>query len=395
VLGAAECAGLAPVEPLLAAAAPGEPADQVCGSLLLYTSGTTGAPKGVVNGLFTTGAPVTRVEALLGYAGHTLGIPADGRILLVGPWYHSAQLFFALLPLLRGSSLVIHGRFDARATLAAIDLHGITMCHLVPTQFVRLLALPAADRADFAGTSLKRVWHGAASCPPDVKRQMIDWWGPVLVEYYAATEGGIVTMIDSVDWLDRPGSVGRPVPPTEVLVVGPDGAELPPGTVGRVYLRRKRRRTFHYHNAPDKTRAAHLDADVFTYGELGRLDADGYLYLTGRETDMILSGGVNIYPAEVESVLLAHPEVRDAAVIGVPDPEFGERVLAVVQPATATADLAELASTLDRHCRATLAGFKVPRRYELTGGLPRDDNGKLRKQVLRAPYWEHEGGATA
>jgi long-chain acyl-CoA synthetase len=383
-LGERDDAGLTAVEPCLALADAGEPAGQCCGALMLYTSGTTGHPKGVDNGLFVVGAPFSRVEKLTEYARVVLDVPARERCLLDGPWYHSSQLFFALLALLRGSRLVIRGHFDPAATLEVIDRERITSAHLVPTQFVRLLRVDEAARRAFSGASLRRVWHGGGPCPVDVKRKMIDWWGPVLLEYYGATEGGAVTLIDSRDWLRRPGSVGRAVPPGEILIVGEDGTALPAGQIGKVFVRRRTGRTFRYHNAPEKTHKAHLAPDTFTFGELGYLDDAGFLFLTGRAQDLIVSGGVNVYPAEVEAVLLAHPRVRDAAVIGVPDSEFGERVAAIIECEPGIPG--DLAILLDEHCRRSLAGFKVPRAYHFTDTLPREPTGKLRKEALGEDY---------
>lgn len=382
VTGEREHAGCTPVEPLLAGLPADEPTDQVCGSILLYTSGTTGAPKGVRNGLFRVGAPFARVDRLLAYAGRVLGVPARGAVLLVGPWYHSAQVFFALLPLLRGSRLVMHDRFDPESFLAAVAEHRITACHLVPTQFVRLLRLPAAVRAAADVGSLRMVWHGGGPCPVEVKRQMIEWWGPVVVEYYAATEAGVVTLMDADSWLRHPGSVGRAVPPNEIVIVDDEGNPLPAGQAGRVFVHRVGQ-TFEYHNAPQKTRDAHLRAGVFTYGETGYLDSDGYLYLTGRAGDVVISGGVNIYPAEVQTVLLSHPAVRDAAVTGEPDDEYGERVVAIVEVDSARLDPERGGEVLAAFCRRSLAGFKVPRRWRFVPELPRDGTGKLRQEVLR------------
>jgi acyl-CoA synthetase (AMP-forming)/AMP-acid ligase II len=383
-----ERAGLVPAESLLAGASAGEPADQCCGSVMLYTSATTGQPKGVLTGFFGLGGEVRSIERTVAGLGRQFGIPQQGRSLLVAPWYHAAQLFFSLFPLLRGCSLILRQRFDAATTLADFDREQITFCHLVPIQFIRLLALDDQTRGAFSGGSLARVWHGGAPCPLDVKHQMIEWWGPVLTEYYAATEAGIITTIDSADWLARPGSVGRPTGRTEVLILDEDGKPCPSGVRGHVYVRRPRELDFRYHNAPGKTAASHFAPGTFTVGDLGRLDEDGYLYLTGRSLDIIISGGVNIYPAEVEAALLTHPAVRDVAVFGIPDGEFGERIAAVVElDPRAGLSAGDVPAELDLHCRQQLADYKRPRAYQVTSRLPRQATGKIDKRVLRDPYW--------
>lgn len=386
VLGALPVGGLDAAGPLLAGCSTAEPPAQTCGATMLYTSGTTGAPKGVVNNLFTIGAPFGRVDRLIRYAQTVLDVPAGERVLLDGPWYHSSQLFFALLSLLQGSTLFVRGQFDPQETLRTIDREQITAVHLVPTQFVRLLRVDPQQRQQFCGASLRRVWHGGGPCPVPVKHEMIKWWGPVLLEYYGATEGGAVTLIDSTAWLGRPGSVGRAVPGCELLVVDNDGRPVAPGVRGRVFVRRAQGSRFRYHNAPQKTRGTYLGEDTFTFGEIGHVDEDGYLFLTGRAQDLVVSGGVNVYPAEVEAVLLTHPRVQDAAVIGVPDDEFGERVAAVVALASGERLGGALERSLDAHCRRSLAGFKVPRLYAFVPDLPREPTGKLRKHVLQAQF---------
>jgi long-chain acyl-CoA synthetase len=231
------------------------------------------------------------------------------------------------------------------------------------------------------------VWHGGAACPVDVKSRMIEWWGPIITEYYAATEAGIVTTIDSTQWLTKPGSVGRPVPRTEVLILDGDGTELPPGRTGTVYVRRSSRADFSYHNAPDKTAAAHRRPGTFTVGDLGHVDDDGYLYLGGRGDETIISGGVNIYPAEVEQAIAAHEAVRDVVVFGIPDEEFGERVMAVVELEPDAALSAEdVPDALDAYCRTLLAGFKRPRGYRVVDELPREPTGKVSRARLRDAY---------
>ncbi len=359
------------------------------GGVMFYTSGTTGSPKGVRGALAELGGPVEIWSLIAASIAETLRVPRDRAVqLLCGPIYHSAQFVTSIAPLLNGARLVMQHRFDAAGVLALVERHRVTNVHLVPAQMVRLLRLDDAARASFDGSSLVAAFHGAAPCPDSVKRSMLEWWGPIVWEYYGGTEGGFITVISPEEWLERPGSVGRPTSVVEILVVGPDGRRLGPGEPGDLYFRNLLGSDFRYHNADDKTDAAHLEPGVGTLGDIGYLDDDGYLFLSDRRIDMIISGGVNIYPAEIEAVLAGHPAVADCAVFGVPDDEMGERVMAVVQPVSPRGDADALVGELERCCRRELAGYKCPRVWELRDTLPRSDAGKLAKRLLRDPYWE-------
>jgi long-chain acyl-CoA synthetase len=316
-----------------------------------------------------------------------LFIPEDGRSLLAGPVYHSAQWLWSYGFLPGGRSVVMRQDFDAAATLRLIDDHRITNVHLVPTQFVRLLRLDEQTRAGFDGSSLAAVWHGAAPCSPEIKRQMIDWFGPVVHEYYGSTESAVNTIATAEEWLERPGTVGRPLPMTEVHVLRPDGGSAKAGERGQLWFRYTTGDDVEYHGDADKTAAIHRTDGLFTTGDIGYFDEEGYLFLADRAIDMIISGGVNIYPAEIEGVLITHPAVRDVAVFGIPDEEFGEQVKAVVQPADGVTPSEGLAGELVAHCRASLARYKAPRSIDFAEELPRTPTGKLYKRVLRDPYW--------
>jgi long-chain acyl-CoA synthetase len=281
-------------------------------------------------------------------------------------------------------------RFDAREALALVERHRVTHTHMVPTMFHRLLALSDGVRRSFDTSSLVAVIHGAAPCPVETKHRMIEWLGPVLWEYYAATEGS-GTLVDSHEWLARPGTVGRPDPPEQVKVGDDDGVPLPPGEVGLVWLRAPDGRAFEYYGDAEKTAAAYRDR-YFTLGDLGYVDADGYLFLTDRSANLIISGGVNIYPAEVDAVLLQHDSVADAATIGVPDDEWGERVLAVVEPREGVVADDALAAELVALCRDRLAHYKCPRGVDFVDVLPRQENGKVYKRLLRERYRERAAG---
>ena len=282
-------------------------------------------------------------------------------------------------------------RFDAAEVLELIDDHHVTNVHLVPTQFHRLLSLDEAVKARFDGSSLQAVWHGAAPCPPDVKRRMIDWWGDVVFEYYGSTEGSIVTTATAAEWRERPGTLGKATPMVDIRIVTDDGTTAPPGVSGQIYVRNKMGTDFEYHKEPNKTAQAHLEPGVFTFGDIGYLDADGYLFMSDRKIDMIISGGVNIYPAEIEAVLTAHPAVADAAVFGIPNEEFGEEVRGAVQLQPGQSASEVLERELIAHCKTHLASYKAPRSIDFVEDFPRHETGKLYKRLLRDKYWEGTG----
>jgi long-chain acyl-CoA synthetase len=377
-------------ESALAQSSSAEPDDQSMGGVMFYTSGTTGRPKGVANSAFAAGVP-PEVYELMAAGMVNIGFPAKGRTLLCGPGYHSAQWAFSFFPLIGGSSVVMQHRFDPEEMLELIDRHQITNVHLVPTQFVRALRSSDERKRAFDGSSLQLALHGAAPCSPEVKRQMIEWWGPKVTEYYGATEGGVVSLITADEWMTRPGSVGRPMANMTVRIVTEEGVDAGPTTPGVIHVRNAMGSDFEYLGEPEKTAEAHSVAGFFTLGDIGYLDGDGYLFLSDRKIDMIISGGVNIYPAEIEGVITGHPVVVDAAVIGVPNDEFGEEVKAVIQLAPGSSWSPELAAEVDALLRSRLAGYKVPRSWDVVETMPRSEAGKLLKRQIRAPYWEAAG----
>jgi long-chain acyl-CoA synthetase len=379
-------------EALLAEGAPTEPAEQSSGGPMFYTSGTTGFPKGVRSVLTTVGQDPALVDLIAQSIVGVLQLPADGVSLLEGPAYHSAQWVFSVCPLLgAGSTVVMRHKFDAAETLELIDRYGVTNIHLVPTQFSRLLKLPDDVRARFDGSSLVNVMHGAAPCPIEVKRRMLEWWGPVVGEYYGGTEGGFLTTISGAEWLEKPGSLGKATGMVELILVDDEGARCGPNQPGQIYFRSLMGSDFEYHKAPEKTQAAHLEPGVGTLGDIGYVDEDGYLFMSDRKIDMIISGGVNIYPAEIEGVLVTHPSVADAAVFGIPDDEMGEQVKGVVELVEGVDASPELEAELIAYVREHLAGYKAPRSIDVEKQLPRHPTGKLYKRLLRDPYWEGTG----
>jgi long-chain acyl-CoA synthetase len=360
------------------------------GGNMFYTSGTTGRPKGVRRG---RQPDVAGQIASLRRAGTVLGLDGAGPHLVTGPLYHAAPLGFAVMDLLNGAPMIVMPGFDAATTLELIQHRGVRNTHLVPTMFVRLLRLPADVRANFvARPTLRTVLHGAAPIAPSVKREMIEWWGPVLVEYWGASEGGVVTLASSNEWLERPGTVGRAIAHHEVFAVDRDGEVLPAGETGLLWCHNTAvDEVFAYHNDPDKTATAFRGPGVYTIGDIGRVDEDGYVYLADRVSNMIISGGVNIYPAEVEAVLMEHPLVADVAVFGIPDEEWGESVRAAVQPTSPVTDPDGTADVLMAFVRERLASYKAPRSVEFHDRLPRAPTGKLATRVLKEPHWRKDG----
>jgi long-chain acyl-CoA synthetase len=362
----------------------GRPDVRTAGSPMLYTSGTTGRPKGVRRPLTGADPDVVPPQALWFFGIFGLG-PFDDHVHICGsPLYHTAVLNFVANSIQLGHTAVLMDRWRPEEMLRLIEEHRVTHSHMVPTQFHRLLDLPVDVREKYDVSSLRCMIHGAAPCPHEVKRQMLDWWGPVVVEYYAATEGGGTTIMAD-EWLRKPGSVGRAWPNSVVRVLDDAGAEVPPGTPGLVYMRMGAS-SFEYHKDAEKTKAARV-GDLFTLGDIGYLDEDGYLFLCDRKADMIISGGVNIYPAEIENELVVHPKVADVAVFGVPNPDWGEEIKAVVLPADGVAPGSELTAELLAFAAERLAKFKLPRSIDYVDELPRDPNGKLYKRKLRDPYW--------
>jgi long-chain acyl-CoA synthetase len=350
------------------------------GTMMLYTSGTTGRPKGVRRAIEKPPG-LYRLYSKMGTAAGE-----NERSLCTGPLYHAAPLTISLTaPLAAGSGVVLMDGWSPEETLQLVDEYRISTTHLVPTMFHRLLGLPDDVKQRYDISSLRLVVHGAAPCPVAVKQRMIEWFGPIIEEYYAATEGG-GTYVTAKEWLERPGTVGKAGAGQEVVVRDADGNDAPPGTVGMVWLRRSKDEPFEYHRDAEKTANTH-DGDFFTLGDMGWMDSDGYLFLSGRTAELIISGGVNIYPAEIEAVLHEHEAVADAACVGIPDEEWGEAVKAVVELRDGFTASAELERELIDFTRARLAHFKCPRSVDFVDDLPRFETGKIYRRLVRDRYW--------
>ena len=350
---------------------------------MIYTSGTTGHPKGV-----RRDPPSPEQIARNKRVRETVyGLRPGVRALLPGPLYHSAPNAFALRAGRLGGALVLMPRFDPEGVLQLIESERIECALMVPTMFVRLLRLPDQVRARYDLSSLRHVVHAAAPCPPQVKQQMIDWWGPVIHEYYGSTESGAVTFATPDDARRKPGTVGRVLEGCELRFFDGKGDWLPAGEVGEIYSRTSYNPDFTYQNLPERRREIERDGFI-TSGDVGSIDQDGFVFISDRKRDMVISGGVNIYPAEIEAALQSLPGVHDCAVFGVPDEEFGEALMAVIQPtAGAAPDLNEIRAGL----KALLSNYKVPKYFEIGSSLPREDSGKIFKRLLREPYWQNSG----
>jgi long-chain acyl-CoA synthetase len=364
--------------------------NRVAGTDMLYSSGTTGRPKGVLPEFVPTSLDEygSGVENLLNLL---FGMNDQKVYLSPAPLYHAAPLRFCMAVLACGSTVVVMEKFDPERYLQLVAEHGVTHSQLVPTMFVRMLKLPDEVRTAYDVSSLEVAIHAAAPCPVAVKQQMIDWWGPVIHEYYAGTEGNGFVYCNSEMWLGHPGTVGMPINCT-VHIVDDDGDEVPVGEAGTVYF--EGAASFEYHNDPEKTAGSRHPKGWSTLGDVGRLDEDGFLYLTDRKAYMIITGGVNVYPQESENLLVTHPAVADVAVFGVPNDDFGEEVKAVVQPMEMPADddaAAELERELIRFCREHLADVKCPRSVDFRAELPRHPTGKLYKRLLKDEYWDAAG----
>ncbi|MEE9609196.1 MAG: acyl-CoA synthetase [Myxococcota bacterium] len=382
-----EVAGFRPYAELSAGQPDSLPDERAAGQVMNYTSGTTGRPKGVRRGLAPLD-PDTVATLLSGFLGLFGAKAEDENVHLCGsPLYHTAVLVFASASMHLGHPVVLMDKWTPETMLELIDKYRATTSHMVPTQFHRLLGLPEDVRRKYDVSSLRYMVHAAAPCPVETKWKMLEWWGDSIYEYYAATEGG-GTVVTPQEWRAHPGTVGRAWANAEVRVLDEAGEDCPVGQPGTVYMKLGAA-DFEYKGDKKKT-AESRRAGFFTVGDIGYLDEEGYLFLCDRKSDMIISGGVNIYPAEIESVLVTHPKVRDAAVFGIPHADWGEEVKAVIEPEQGTGSGAALADEILDFCRDKLAKYKTPRSIDFIAEMPRDPNGKLYKRKLRDPYWEKQ-----
>jgi len=357
-------------------------ADESEGMVMFYSSGTTGYPKGIKRKL--AGNPYGTPGVLEGLMQMAYGFGPDAIYLCPGPLYHAAPLAYSMATQRLGGTVVVMEKFNPEAVLKLIEQHSISHAQFVPTHFIRMLHLDEAARAKYDVSSLKAAIHAAAPCPIEVKEQMLDWWGPKIFEYYAGSEGNGFCIASPKDWLEHKGTVGKSML-GPVHIVGPDGEELATGEEGLIFF--EGTEPFEYHNAPEKTKEAFHPKGWSTLGDIGYLDEDGFLYLTDRKSHMIISGGVNIYPQEVENALALHDAIADVAVIGVPNDEFGEEVKAVVELRNEQSGSDQLAQDIIAFSRSKVAHYKCPKTVDFVDDLPRLPNGKLLKRELRQRYW--------
>ncbi|HEX4198599.1 MAG TPA: AMP-binding protein [Caulobacteraceae bacterium] len=378
-----EIDGFESYEKALAAESDADPVNPVHGTTMMYTSGTTGRPKGVYRARSMVIPPTWGADSPKGY-----DLNKDVNM-CCGPAYHAAPLAFDIAqPLNAGVTIVMLERFDPEGWLQAIEKYKVTHTHMVATMFQRILALPKETREKYDLSSLRHILHGAAPTPPEIKRAMIEWLGPIIHEYYAASEGGGTFLINSEDWLKKPGSVGRLVPGSGTRIINEAGQDAAVGEIGQIYFPHSPIARFEYFNDKAKTKAAELEGgDHFTVGDMGYVDEDGYLFLTGRTAECIISGGVNIYPQEVDNELVRHPAVRETCTVGVPNDEWGEEVRAVIALYPGYTPSPELAKELLDFIRPNLAGYKMPRSVDFVDDIPRSEAGKVQRRQVRAPYW--------
>jgi long-chain acyl-CoA synthetase len=386
VFGIGNMPGFTPFEQLGADCPEDLPSERTAGSVMNYTSGTTGKPKGVRRPL--TGLDPNTAGELFTFTQQMFGIkPADGNVHITGsPLYHTAVLVWAMSSFHMGHPVVLMEKWEAEDMLRLIDKYKVTHSHMVPTQFRRLLLLPEKTRNQYSVSSLRYMIHAAAPCPPEIKRQMLDWWGKTVYEYYAATEGG-GTVATPEEWLENPGTVGKAWPMSDVKILDDNGKEMPVGKEGTVYMLTNKAMRFEYRGDNKKTKDSY-QGDYFTVGDIGFMNEGGYLFLCDRKIDMIISGGANIYPVEIENVLIQHPKVEDVAVFGIPHEDWGEEIKAVVQPIQGVEGNTALNNEILAFCEGKLAKMKWPKSIDYTEQMPRDPNGKLYKRRLRDPYWE-------